>query len=577
MRLSEALRINEQPVAPGGQTRTLHLLAGFTPLHLETMLKAQARLQFPGDRIEIVCGLFGDLEGNLKRAAQKNAEGALVAVEWSDLDERLGMRASAGWSETVLADVLQQVPEKMRRLTAGLSEIAKSMPVAVIAPTLPLPPLTHFPIHQTSIFELQLRCALASFMNQIAGLRGVRLVSESALNLQSRHGGRYDPQMDLHTGFPYTLSHAAAIANLWLECLFPRVPKKGLITDLDDSLWKGIVGDAGAEGVSWSLEDRSQGHAWYQQLLASLADSGTLIAIASKNDPAVVRRALSRSDILVKEEQVFPIEVSWGAKSEAIARILSAWNISAGNVVFVDDSLMELAEVKEKFPAIECLAFPSRNPAEILELLNQLRARFGKSEVREEDRLRLHSLRSAAVAEAYSPEVASSDFLSRLGAEIMSEYSTSPADVRAFELVNKTNQFNLNGRRFTDGEWRNFFQQPGAFLLSVSYRDRFGPLGKIAVLGGRLLEGAIHVGLWVMSCRAFSRQIEFQVLHGLFEKYQVGELRFSLKPTARNGPLIDFFTRFFSGNLNDGDLTLPLDRFRAGCPPLSHRVIEKEL
>ena len=109
MRLSEALRINEQAVSTTSPPRKVHLVCGFTPLHLETFVKANVRSSFPGDAVEIICGLFGDLEGNLRKASQAPAEGALVVLEWTDLDERLGLRSSAGWGSEILADVLQQV------------------------------------------------------------------------------------------------------------------------------------------------------------------------------------------------------------------------------------------------------------------------------------------------------------------------------------------------------------------------------------------------------------------------------------------------------------------------------------
>jgi len=574
MRLSEALQINQQPLTPGAPARKIHLVSGLTPLHLETMVKAYARRRFPGDSVEVVCGLFGDFEGNLRRIAAEEAGGALVVVEWSDLDARLGMRASAGWGEAATADILQQAPQTLRRWIAALSEAARAMPVALLGPTLPLPPITHFPPAQANPLELQLRCAWAGFLNQAAALRGVRLASDSALDLRSPHAARYDARMDLHAGFPYSVAHAAAVAELGFQCLFPEAPKKGLITDLDETLWKGIVGDAGVENVSWSLEGHAQPHALYQQLLASLAEAGTLIGIASKNDPATVREALARSDMLLKPSHIFPVEVSWGAKSEAVARILKAWNIGADAVVFVDDSPMELAEVNEKFPAMECVRFPSADPAGVVELLARLRRAFGKSEVREEDRLRLGSLRAAAeIGEAEAGGAASPDFLSRLNAQVTIEYSSSPEDGRAFELLNKTNQFNLNGVRYSENDWRGYFRQPGAFLAAVSYQDRFGPLGKIAVLGGRSQGPAVHVDFWVMSCRAFSRQIEFQLLRRLFDRFGAAEFHFAFQSTPRNGPLADFFRTFFP-DFTGEPLTLTRERFDAACPELFHRVSE---
>src|SRR5579871_6122247 len=152
MRLSEALRINQQGVLPNASDRKIHLVCGFTPLHLQTFVQANAKRRFPGDLVTIATGLFGDLEGNLKRARQQAAEGAIVVVEWSDLDERLGFRAAAGWSSSVLSDILKQVESKARRLNQLVSELAGQMPVAVVAGTLPLPPLTHLPLAQTSAF-----------------------------------------------------------------------------------------------------------------------------------------------------------------------------------------------------------------------------------------------------------------------------------------------------------------------------------------------------------------------------------------------------------------------------------------
>src|SRR5258708_4721571 len=251
------------------------------------------------------------------------------------------------------------------------------MPVAVLATTLPIPPLTHLPPVQASAFELQLQCAKVHFLCRICSLPGIRLVSDSALVLRSPQTQRHDVKMELHAGFPYTIAHASASAELLVSCLFPAVPKKGLITDLDDTLWKGILGDVGVGALSWSLEDRSQAHAIYQQLIASLAESGVLVAVASKNDPDLVREAFAQPRLLLNEARVFPMEVNWGAKSESVGRILRAWNIGADSVVYVDDSPMELAEVAEQHPGIECIRCPAEDTSGIGEVGHSLRLVFG--------------------------------------------------------------------------------------------------------------------------------------------------------------------------------------------------------
>jgi len=572
MRFEEALRIVSRRT--GGKTRTVHLFCGFVPLHLETFLKAHLALRFPEQNIALKTGLFGDLEGNISQAAAEGAEGSVVILEWSDLDQRLGFRTSSGWSAQTLSDIVLQVEEKLRRLEAGLILLASHLPLALAPPTIGLPPFSYLPPSQAGDSELQLNALLAGFLHRLASHEGVRIVSAALLAVTSPQSARHDTKMDLRAGFPYTVTHADALAELSARCLFPASPKKGLITDLDRTLWKGILGDAGVEGISWSLEGKSQAHALYQQVLASLAESGLLVAIASKNDPAFVEAALRRPDLLIDPARIFPIEAGWGPKSESVGRILAAWNIGADSVIFVDDSPMELAEVAEKYPGIECLRFPSEDPGAILDLLWQLRARFGRNEIREEDRLRLASLRASASLKEASATEAPADFLARLGAKVT--FESAAGDPRAFELVNKTNQFNLNGIRYTEAEWKDLLRRPGAFVAMVSYQDRFGPLGRIAVLGGCMRNDLCYVDIWVMSCRAFSRQIEFQSLNWLFEKTQTSEIGFQFKPTDRNGPLQTFFAQCFSGNTPpEGEVVLAADSYKNICPALSHQVEDK--
>lgn len=575
MRLGEALQIIGQ--AAGEQTTRVHLLCGFMPLHLGTFIKARLALRFPGRGIDLRSGLFADLEGNVARCLESGGDGAIAVVEWSDLDQRLGFRAASGWNDETLADIIVQIEEKCQRLAARLSDLGRTIPVVVFSPTLNLPPIVHTPPLQTSAFELRLDALVLEFLRSLSGTSAIKLASQSSLAMSSPRGARHDVKMELQAGFPYTLSHADAVADLAVNCLFPGAPKKGIITDLDQTLWNGILGEAGVGGVSWSLEDKSQAHSLYQQVLASLASSGVLVGIASKNDAELVQAALHRPDILLQPAQVFPVEASWGLKSDAVGRILEAWNVAADSVVFVDDSPMELAEVAEKHPGIECLQFPSDNPAGILALLSQLRAHFGKNGVNEEDRLRLQSLRASAALKLENPPQTSDDFLSRLAATVTFEASEhGREDQRAFELVNKTNQFNLNGVRYTEAEWKSRARRSGAFLATVSYEDRFGPLGRIAVLGGQREGDSCCLDIWVMSCRAFSRNIEFQAIRKLFQKMRVPVIRFRFKPTDRNEPLQAFLAHFFPrARLGEEDLHLHAADFDRLCPPLFHEVKDK--
>jgi FkbH-like protein len=377
----------------------------------------------------------------------------------------------------------------------------------------------------------------------------VRILSPQRINMVSPLMDRFDVESELLTGFPYRLAHASSLANLLAHLARKPAPKKGLITDLDDTLWRGLLGEVGIEGISWDLDHRSQMHAFYQRMLGALAAEGVLLGVASKNERALVESALDRKDLALSAAAFFPLEVSWGPKSEAVSRILKTWNVGADSVVFVDDSPLELAEVKASHPELECIQFPTENSAAIYDLARGLRDLFGKSVLLEEDSIRAQSIRrSQAVANEYeTAKRTPTSFLENVEAEMSFNFTKAPLDPRALELVNKTNQFNLNGKRFKEASWQGYFRNPESFLLVASYTDKYGPLGKIAVIAGRQNGRKLYIDTWVMSCRAFSRRIEYMCLEELFAKLGVDDIELDYVGTERNSPLREFLAEVSSG------------------------------
>jgi FkbH-like protein len=141
------------------------------------------------------------------------------------------------------------------------------------------------------------------------------------------------------------------------------------------------------------------------------------------------------------------------------------------------------------------------------------------------------------------------------------------------ELVNKTNQFNLNGIRYTEAEWQEALRDSDSFALAVGYQDKFGPLGKIAILRGRKEDRVLRIGTWVMSCRAFSRRIEHQCLTQLFRRYRADEMIFEFKPTPKNGPIQDFLAGMLDAPAT-AEARLGRAAFEAKCPALYHEITE---
>jgi FkbH-like protein len=571
MKLIEAVDILRAAELHATSTREFFLACGFEPLHLRQFLSAHLHLAFPGDKIDLAVGIFGDLPGNLERARTANPAGAAVVVEWADLDPRLGLRQWAGWTPELLPDISRTVEFNSARIQGGLHLLAESCQVALCLPTLPLPPAGFAPGIRADGAEMELMATLATFGKWAASQPRIRLAGLERLDRLSPRAARRDVASDLFTGFPYSQPHADAVGGTLAGLLCEPAPKKGLITDLDGVFWRGILGEAGVQGVAWDLAGRAQVHGIYQQFLNSLASRGVLIGVASKNDPALVQEAFRRSGIGCPAERIYPFCVHWRPKSESVSEILKVWNISADAVVFVDDSPMELAEVQSAHPGIECQLFP-QDPQKLLPMLEHLRDRFGNDAISREDLIRSESIRSAAAwREAESrPSELFEEFLSHAEARIaFSAGKPEAPSRRAFELVNKTNQFNLNGKRYTQAEWDNYLARPETFVASLEYRDKFGPLGLIAVALGRVERDVVRLDSWVMSCRAFSRRIEYQFMLLLFEKYAADAIELDYLETDRNGPLREFLAAFHPPQ---GGFRIARDEFERLSPPLSHFV-----
>jgi FkbH-like protein len=556
----------------GGGKKSIHFLAcGFEPLHLKTLFQAALLERLPDDDVEVRHGVYGDLTGNLALAAESPAVGTALLIEWGDVDPRLGLRSSGGWSAESKADIVGSSQRRFAHLEAALEKLAARMPVVVAPPTLPMVPIGNTIPEQSSVLELEMEQQLASFLLRAARLPGVRIVARP---LAIPPNERLDAKMELLAGFPYTVPFASVLAGLVVDVLYQASPKKGLITDLDETLWSGIVGEVGVENVSWDQEHHTQAHGLYQEMLGHLASCGVLLGVCSKNEISTVEAALARKDLFLKANSLFPVHANWGPKSQSVAKILRAWNIHEDAVVFVDDNPMELEEVKRAFPGITCLQFAGKDPAKVWNLMGELRALFGKPLVMEEDRLRRASLRASAEIQEMGEAAGSPEFLRTLEGSVTLDWRLDSSDKRALELVNKTNQFNLNGLRISEGEWQRRLQNNNTILAVVSYADKFGPLGKIAVLLGSQSGATVTVSHWVVSCRAFSRRIEHHTLDSLFRHTGAREIEFAFQPTERNQPTQEFFRSMGIGPDSTGVHRISRSDFLSQCGELPHQVLD---
>lgn len=521
---------------PSGTDVTVSLAASFTPLHLEALLGAYVQRLFPDRPVRVDTAAYGDLANGIDAITTREASAGAVIIEWQDVDPRLGRRESVTAPLAAAEEIIDSARARLARIESSLERAGERRRTVVSLPTLALAPVYAQAGGRVDALRAALDLVLAQFVTACEGLPGV-VLTRTAEGIEPA----YDARSDVGAGHPYSPDHASRVAGALASLCFPPPAKKGLITDLDDTLWRGLVGEVGSDAVHWNLDDGSHLHAQYQQLLAALAQRGVLVAIASKNDEDVVNNALARDDLLIRPEHYFPVVASWGPKSASVEHILTTWNIGACDAVFVDDSPLELAEVERAHPDITGRLFPTSSAHDLAALLSELNELFWTEHTSEEDALRLESIRNAVLVEETRERTATSEeFIASLDGSLTLDAGEGWAEERALDLVNKTNQFNLNGRRFTQSEWREQCTRPDSLNVSVAYSDRFGRLGVISVLSGQVRDKTLHLDTWVLSCRAFSRGVEQRVLDWLLQEHD--SVEFDFVSTPKNGPTAEFLT-----------------------------------
>ncbi len=548
------------------------LAVGFEPLHLWTLLAAELARATPAVELRPHAGAFDDLPGSISAAAAQPCDAIAVVIEWADLDPRLGLRRLGGWQREQVDDIVQQVDDRLEALAAELRAAADAVPVVVCLPTLPLPPLFMQRPSHSGPEEVALRSAVAGFAGRLTEGGRVDILSAQRLDLLSPAEQRRNIATELSAGFPFSVTHTAALAELLAGLLVPSIPKKGLITDLDGTLWAGVLGEDGPEALAWDLDSGRQRHGLYQQFLGSLASAGVLVGVVSRNDAALAARALARSDLAIVADALFPIRTGWGAKSELIACVIDAWNVSADAVVFVDDSPLDIGEAVAVLPGVHGVRFP-QDDAGLLPFLDELRALFGKRTANPEDRLRLTTSRQAA---AYRTAVAQADAADRQDEFLSHVEATIDVGLgerhlkRALELLNKTNQFNLNGRRYSEPALLRALRDRRQELVVIAYEDRFGPLGTIAALLCERQADTLVVESWAMSCRALARRIEDHTLDELFRRFDVAAITLQFAETERNAPLQEFLETVAGAEIGG-----PTRVERAWCDGHRHRLVHR--
>ncbi len=409
----------------------------------------------------------------------------------------------------------------------------------------------------------------------LEGLRATSGVHVVGPEWVSRYGVRdvFDVEAERLGEIPYTDEAFAALATTIARAVHALVspPYKVVAVDADETLWGGIVGEDGVDGIVIDAPRKA-----LQQRLVELHDAGVLVCIASKNQLADVLSVFDRraSEMILQRKHVTAFKVNWEPKPSNLAALARELDLGLDSFVFLDDNPVECAAVTGALPEVLVVQVP-KNAAELPSMLDHVWAFDRLRTVTAEDKKRSAHYRANVDREQLRKETTSlRDFLASLELEIAIA-PMGEADVeRVAQMTQRTNQFNCTTIRRTEPEVTAACVPRGKLsALTVRVRDRFGDYGLVGAVLFERRSGRLWVDTFLLSCRALGRGVEHTILAKLGEIAQgeaLGGIDIPFKKTARNEPAEAFLAAVAESVTGDGD-----ERVYALTPAAAQTSLEK--
>jgi FkbH-like protein len=322
------------------------------------------------------------------------------------------------------------------------------------------------------------------------------------------------------------------------------VSKKVLALDLDNTLWGGVVGDDGPAGIQLGSLYPGNCYTRLQRTAQALRKQGVLLVLCSKNDATTVDTVLTdHPDMVLRTRDFVAKAVNWERKDENLRHVTQELNLNLDSVVFVDDSRFEIELVRRSLPQVEVVHLTG-DPAEFVHSLldkgffDVLTTTATDVERTELYRARVDRSRLAATF------TSAQDYLRELALRVAVRPADEYALPRLVQLALRTNQFITAGRAHTEAQSRAMVSSADHLLLGFSVEDRFGSEGIVGGVWIAKAEQAWLIENFVMSCRVFSRGVEYAVLQHVIDLAAdagIPTLEATVRRTARNGPAARFY------------------------------------
>lgn len=319
--------------------------------------------------------------------------------------------------------------------------------------------------------------------------------------------------------------------------------KKGLVLDLDNTLWGGVIGDDGVDNIVLGPEE-SEGQAYseFQRYIKEQTSIGVILNVNSKNEESTALSGIAHPNSEFNKDDFIVFKANWNSKDQNHKEIAATLNLLPESLLFIDDNPAERHIVSEQLPGVVAPEI-----GEIHQYIQRI-DRGGYFEVTTlsaDDRKRNEMYRENAKRAEFQASFESyTDYLLSLKMEAHIKAFEPVYLARIAQLTNKSNQFNLTTRRYTQNEIEEIAQSDKYLTLYGKLEDRFGDNGVVSVIIGSVNGDICDIELWLMSCRVLKRDMEFAMMDGLVHKCRqlgLSTIRGYYYPTAKNRMVKDFY------------------------------------
>jgi len=321
--------------------------------------------------------------------------------------------------------------------------------------------------------------------------------------------------------------------------------KKCLVLDLDNTLWGGVLGEDGIEGIQIGGDYPGKAFLFFQESLLELSRSGVILTICSKNNEQDVLDAWERNPFLIlKKEHFATYRINWKDKATNIKDISEELNLGLDSFVFVDDNPTERELIKQQLPMVEVPDFPMQ-PYELpIFFLRLVEDYFKVYSITDEDKKKTLLYKANALRAKEQHSIGDyTDFLRSLEIRMIIERANEFNIQRIAQMTQKTNQFNLTTKRYTDSDIRRFMED-GWKIWCLSVADKFGDNG---ITGCIIVDSTgFVIDTFLLSCRILGKGIEYAFIKNVLSQLAldgIKEVRATYRPTLKNSQVSDFYDK----------------------------------